>query len=106
MSECDMQPIYRINDILLPRQNWVTDQSANARGCVNRVDEVQPCGGYAVEIYLPGCQLYFCWLLCNVQTKRDLKDCSVFCFTETWLDPTIQESAVQRVPGLFIYSSD
>ena len=32
MSECDLQPNYRFNDILLLDQNWVTDQPANARG--------------------------------------------------------------------------
>ena len=26
MSECDMQPNYRFNDIVLPGQNWVTGQ--------------------------------------------------------------------------------
>ena len=32
MSECDMQPNFRFNDIVLPGQNWVTNQPANARG--------------------------------------------------------------------------
>ncbi|KAK2173828.1 hypothetical protein NP493_848g03082 [Ridgeia piscesae] len=43
--------------------------------------------------------------LCNLQTKRDYKDCSIFCFTETWLDATIPDSTVQP-PGLTTYRSD
>ena len=43
--------------------------------------------------------------LCNQQTKRDYKDCFIFCFTDTWLDATIPDSAVQP-PGLTIYRSD
>ena len=43
--------------------------------------------------------------LCNLQTNRDYKHCSIFCFTETWLDATIPDSAVQP-PGLTIYRSD
>ena len=43
--------------------------------------------------------------LCNLQIKRDYKDCSIFCFTETCLDATIPDSAVQP-PGLTIYRSD
>ena len=43
--------------------------------------------------------------LCNLQTNRDYKHCSIFCFTETWLDATIPDSAVQP-PGLIIYRSD
>ena len=43
--------------------------------------------------------------LCNIQTKRDYKDSSIFCFTETWLDATIPGSAVQP-PGLTIYRSN
>ena len=43
--------------------------------------------------------------LCNLQTKRDYKDCCIFCFSETWLDATIPDSAVQR-PGLTIYRRD
>ena len=33
-----------------------------------------------------------------IQSNRDFKDCCVFCFTETWLDPSIPDSAVQP-PG-------
>ena len=43
--------------------------------------------------------------LCNLQTNRDYKHCSIFCFTVTWLDATIPDSAVQP-PGLTIYRSD
>ena len=33
-------------------------------------------------------------LIFLIQSNRDLKDCSVFCFTETWHVPSIPDSAV------------
>ena len=115
MSECDMQPNYRFNDIVLPGQNWVTDQTANARG--QRVRKRGRRGGALLRLRrrnlrppLPSTFLSNVRslrnktdeFLCNIQTKRD---CSIFCFTETWLDATIRDSAVQP-PGLTIYRSD
>ena len=32
-----------------------------------------------------------------IQSNGDFKDCSAFCFTETWLDPSIPDSAVKRL---------
>ena len=29
-----------------------------------------------------------------MKTRRDFSDCSVYCFTETWLDPLTPDSAV------------
>ena len=43
--------------------------------------------------------------LCNLQTKRDYKDSSLFSVTETWFDATIPDSIVQPL-GLTIYKSD
>ena len=63
MRECDMQPNYRFNDIVLPGQNWVTDQPANARG--QGVRKRNKTGEF----------------LCNLQTQRDYKDCCIVCFT-------------------------
>ena len=48
MSECDMQQNYRFNDIVLPGQNWVTDQPANARG--QRVRKRGRRGGVLLRI--------------------------------------------------------
>ena len=118
MSECDMQPNYRFNDIVLPGQNWVTDQPTNARG--QRVRKRGRRGGALLRLRrrnlrppLPSMFLSNVRslrnktdeFLCNLQTNRDYKHCSIFCFTETWLDATISDSAVQP-PGLTIYRSD
>ena len=118
MSECDMQPNYRFNDIVLPGQNWVTDQPANARG--QRVRKRGRRGGALLRLRrrnlrppLPSMFLSNVRslrnktdeFLCNLQTNRDYKHCSIFCFTETWLDATIPNSAMQP-PGLTIYRSD
>ena len=40
-----------------------------------------------------------------IQSNREVKDCSVFCFTETWLDPSIPDSAVQP-PGYTLFRAD
>ena len=40
-----------------------------------------------------------------VQSNGDFKDCSVFCFTETWLDPSIPDPAVQP-PGYTLFRAD
>ena len=40
-----------------------------------------------------------------VQSNGDFKDCSVFCFTETWLDPAIRDPAVQP-PGYTLFRAD
>ena len=40
-----------------------------------------------------------------IQSNRDLKDCSVFCFMETWLDPSIPDSAVQP-PSYTLFRAD
>ena len=108
MSDCDMQPNYRFNDILLPGQNWVTDQPANARG--QRMRKRGRWGGALLRLRrrnlrspLPSMFLSnvrsLCnktdEFLCNLQTKRDYKVCCIFCFTDTWLDATIPDSAVQ-----------
>ena len=29
-----------------------------------------------------------------IDARRDFKDCNIFCFTETWLDLLIPDSAV------------
>ena len=39
-----------------------------------------------------------------IQSNRDFKDCS-FCFMETWLDPSIPDSAVQP-PGYTLFRAD
>ena len=44
-------------------------------------------------------------LTCNIQTKRDYRDCSVYCFSETWLNADIPDSAVQP-PGFSLYRHD
>ena len=38
-------------------------------------------------------------------TRRDFKDCYIFCFTETWHDPLIPDSAVPP-PGFHLYRCD
>ena len=55
----------------------------NARSLPNKVDE----------------------LTCNIQTRRDYRECSVFCFTETWLSSDIPDSAIQP-PGFTVYRAD
>ena len=40
-----------------------------------------------------------------IQSNQDFKDCSVFCFTETWLDPSIPDSAVQPL-GYTLFRAD
>ena len=84
MSECDMQPNYRFNDIVLPGQNWVTDQPANAPG--QRVRKRGSRGGALLRLLrgnlrppLPSMFLSNVRslrnktdeFLCNLQTKRD-----------------------------------
>ena len=32
-------------------------------------------------------------LIFLIQSNRDFKDCSVFCFTETWIDPSVPDTA-------------
>ena len=102
MNECDMQPNYCFNDILLSGQNWVSDQPANARG--QRVRKRGRRGGALnLRPSLPSMFLLNVRslrnktdeFLCNLQTKRDYNDCSIVCLTETWLDATIPDSAVQ-----------
>ena len=103
MSECDMQQNYRFNDILLLGQNWVTDEPAIARGqCVRKRGRQ---GGALLRLHRrnlrpPRYHLCFfpCLFMCNLQSKRDYKECSVFLFTETWFDATIPHSAVQPPP--------
>ena len=118
MSECDMQPNYRFNDIVLPGQNWVADQPANARG--QRVRKRGRRGGVLLRLGRQNLRTRLLSMflsnvrslrnktdefLCNLQTKRGYKDCSIFCFTETWLDATIPDSALQPA-GLTIYRRD
>ena len=115
LSEFDMQPNYHFNDIALPSQNWVTDQPANARGQRVRKRGRRATGLSRQNLRPPLPSMFLSNVsslrnktgecLCNLQTKRDYKDCSIFCFTETWLDATIPDSAVQP-PGLNIYRSD
>ena len=40
-----------------------------------------------------------------IQSNGDFKDCSAFCFTETWLDPSIPDPAVQP-PGYTLFRAD
>ena len=108
MSQCDMQPNYCFNDIVLPGPNWVTDQPPNASG--QRVRKRGRRGGALLRLRrrnlrppLPSMFLSNIRslrnktdeFLCNLQTKRYYKDCSIVCFTEAWLDATIPDSAVQ-----------
>ena len=96
MNECDMQPNYRFNDIVFPGRKWVTDQPANAR--CHRVRKRDRRGGalFRLNLLAPLPSMYLSNVislrnktyefLCNLQTKRNYKDCSIFYFTETWLD--------------------
>ena len=94
--ECDMQPNFRFNDIVLPGQNWVTHQSANARGQWmhkrgRRDGALLRLCCRNLRLPLPSIFLSNVGslrnktdeFLCNLQTKRDYKDCSIFCFIET-----------------------
>ncbi|XP_077990622.1 uncharacterized protein LOC144444944 [Glandiceps talaboti] len=56
---------------------------ANVRSLSNKIDELNCC----------------------LDAKRDFRDCSVFCFTETWLNESIPDSAVQP-PGFTIFRCD
>ena len=38
--------------------------------------------------------------------NRDFKDCSAFCFTETWLNPNIPDSAMLQPPGFSLHRAD
>ena len=40
-----------------------------------------------------------------IQSNGDFKDCSMFCFTGTWLHPPIPDSAVQP-PGYTLFRAD
>ena len=44
-------------------------------------------------------------LRCLIESRRDCKDCCVFALTETWLKPSIPDSAAQP-PGFTIYRAD
>ena len=44
-------------------------------------------------------------LFCTIHNRKDYRDCSVFCFTETWLDSTIPDSAVTP-SGFTLFRSD
>ena len=44
----------------------------------------------------------FCRL---INIRKDFRDSSLFCFTETWLDPTVPESAIEP-PGFALFRSD
>ena len=111
MSECDMQPNYHFIGILLPGRIRVTDQPGNPRG--QRMPKRGRRGGAVLRLLrrnvrppLPSMFLSNVRSLCNktdefpciLQTKRDYKDYSILCFTETWLDATIPDSAVHPPP--------
>ena len=44
-------------------------------------------------------------LNCNIATRKDFRDCCVFCFTETWLDDSVPDQAVIP-PGFSLFRSD
>ena len=56
---------------------------ANARSVRHKVDELQ----------------------CLMRTKKDFRDCSLYCITETWLDESVPDSAI-ITPGFTLYRSD
>ena len=44
-------------------------------------------------------------LCCLIHTRKDYRDCSLFCFTETWLNSSVPDSAVVP-PGFNLFRSD
>ena len=73
----------RFNDIVLPGQNWVTDQPANVRGqCVRKRGRQ---GGallrYALEIYYPHYRLCSCRMFALYAT-RSTSFCAIYKLKE------------------------
>ena len=100
-----MQPNYRINDILFPGQNWVKAQPANARGQrVKRWSRVEATLSKSTSPIAPiflsnvrSLRSKTDEFLCQLRTKRDCKDYSIFCFIKITLYfafATIPDSAV------------
>ena len=71
-SECNMQPNYRFNDIVLPGQNWVTDQPARGQRVRKRGRR-----GNAIEIYDPHYRLCFCRMFALYAT-RPMSFCKIY----------------------------
>ena len=45
-------------------------------------------------------------LMYLIKTKREYSETSVFCFTETWVDPSIPDSAVRPPTGYTLHRAD